>query len=203
MIPHDDQPRACGSAAQLQETLRRSRSNIPSRVFIVILAAAAMPAAAIDDRFRMDCAKVAPSIQFLQTGTSIFGTNDGVVSSSGLAPRRRQSSVASALAPRRGPGRLDASAAESFAASYFSTYSSPIASGLITWKSAIFDKRLITSSSKVSQNRIVGGDIEEIEGGGDRRPQHKRCRVGIQRLPLLHALLHGRPAGLHTLLALV
>ena len=103
MIPRDDQPRACGFAAQPREVLRGSRSNIPLREIIVILAAAALPAAAIDDRFHMDCAKVAPSIQFLQTGTSIFSTNDGVVSSaSGLAPRRRQSSVASALAPRRG-----------------------------------------------------------------------------------------------------
>ena len=58
----------------------------------------------------------------------------------------------------------------------------------------------------------MGGDIEEFEGGGDRRLQHTRCRVELQRLPpllheggdcrlpLLHALLHGRPAGLHTLL---
>ena len=128
MIPHDDQPHACGYAAQLREVLRGSRSNIPSRVLVVVLAAAAMTAAAIDDRFRMNCAKVAPSIQFLQTEPAIFGTNDGVISSaSRLAPRRRQSSVASALAPRRGPGRLDASAAESFTAPSSSTISSSVA----------------------------------------------------------------------------
>ena len=127
MIPHDDQPRACGSAAQPREVLRGSRSNIPSRVLVVVLAAAAMTAAVIGDRFRMNCAKVAPSIQFLQTETSTFGTNDGVISSaSRLAPRRGQSPVASALAPRRGPGRLDASSAGSFTASYFSTCSSSI-----------------------------------------------------------------------------
>ena len=200
MIPHDDQPRACGSAAQLRETLRRSRSNIPSRVFIVILAAAAMPAAAIDDRFRMDCAKVAPSIQLLQTGTSIFSTNDGVVSTfstndgvvssaSGLAPRRRQSSVASALAPRRGPGRLDASSAGSFTASYFSTCSSSIyVSSLITSKSAIFDQKLITSLSEILQNCIAYGGFEKIERGGDFRVQRSSCR-DIHRLALHHEVL--------------
>jgi hypothetical protein len=156
MIPHDDQPRACGSAAQLRETLRRSRSNIPSRVFIVILAAAALPAAAIDDRFRMDCAKVAPSIQFLRKGTSIFGTNDGVVSSAfGLAPRRGQSSIASALAPRRGPGRLGAFAAESFAASSSSTISSSIAAPDFITRgcTAPFPTGLISPSSKALQRR--------------------------------------------------
>ena len=160
MIARDGQPPRArgGSAVQPREILNGSRSNIPSRVLVIVLAAAATTAAAIDDRFRMNCAKVAPSIQFLQADTSIFGTNDGVVSSaSGLEPRRGQSSVASALAPRRGPGRLGASIAESFAASYFSTCSSPaIASGLINQKFAVFDKKLITSLSKVSQNRIAG-----------------------------------------------
>ena len=78
MILHDDQPRARGSAARLQETLRGSRSSLPSQVFIVALAAAAVTAAAIDDRFRMNCSKVAPSNQFLHTDSSIFDTNDGV-----------------------------------------------------------------------------------------------------------------------------
>ena len=115
MISHDNQPCARGSAAEPREVQRGSRSNIPSRVLVVALAAAATTAAAIDDRFRMNCAKVAPSIQFLQTDTSIFGTNDGVISSaSRLAPQRGQSPVASALAPRRGPGRLGALSAELF-----------------------------------------------------------------------------------------
>ena len=182
MIPRDDQPpRARGGfAVRPRETRKGSRSNIPSRVLVVVLAAAATTAAAIDGRFRVDCAKVAPSAQSLQTGTSIFGTNDGVDSSasgleprrgqssvaSALASRRGQSSVASALAPRRGPGRLGASIAESFAASYFSTYSSSFASSLITWASAVFDESLITSSSKILQDRIVDREVEKIEGGG-------------------------------------
>ena len=193
MILHDDQPRARGSAAQLQETLRGSRSNFPSRVFIVALAAAAVTAAAIDDRFRMNCSKVAPSNQFLHTDSSIFGTSDGVISSaSELAPRRGRSSVASTVAPRRRPGRLGASSAGSFAASYFSTCSSPIiATGLINRKFAVFDKKLITSLSRVSQNGIAGGDIVMIEGGEDFRVQCSSC-LGVQRLPLRFDTMEGK-----------
>ena len=143
MIPDPHQPHG-GSAARLQET-RGSRSSIPSRVFVVILAAAAVRATAINDRLHENNAKVAPSAQFLRHGASRFDANDGVtyaLEHSGLT--NRTVSAHTELVTHRGHSHNDALSAGFFTASYISTCSSPInASSLIIWTSAVFDKELI------------------------------------------------------------
>ena len=116
-----------------------------------------MSATVIDDRFHKNIyAEVAPLAQFVQDGTIAPNASDF----SGVT--NRTVSAQTELVTRHGHGHRDALSAESFAASYFLTYSSSIAPSLITWKSAVFDKSLITASSKVSQNRIVDGEIEKI-----------------------------------------
>ena len=64
-----------GSAARLQE-IRGSRSTIPSRVFVVILAAAAVRATVFNDRFHENInAEVAPLAQFLRDETIGMGAD--------------------------------------------------------------------------------------------------------------------------------
>ena len=186
MIPDHGRPPDGGSAARLQNTREWPRSMIPSQVFVVILAATAMHAAVINDRFHKNNAKVAPSAQFLQDGTIEMGTNDGAHQNASELPgfTNRIGSAQTELVTRRGQSHRDAFTAEPFAASYFLTYSSSVASSLITWKSAVFDKRLVTSSSEISQNRIAGGDIETIEGG-PRGLYTTRPSCRVYELPLL------------------
>ena len=166
MATQSGRPPDNGPAARLQET-RRSRSSQFSRALVVTLTTVAAAAVIINGRFHGNInAEVAPRAQFLRDET--IGLAIGVrahriaFDSSGFTTRN--ASAQAELVTQRGHDQRDASSAGSFTASSSSTNSSPIASGLITWKSAIFDKRLITSSSKVSQNRIVDGDIEMIEG---------------------------------------
>ena len=122
MISHDNQPCARGSAAEPREVLRRSRSNIPSRVFVVVLAAAAMTTAAIYDRPHENNAKVAPSTQFLRYGASRNDTNGGVTDASKLSGlTSRTVSAYTELVTRRGQSHSDALSAEFFTASYTST----------------------------------------------------------------------------------
>ena len=169
-----------GSAARLPKT-SGSRSSIPSRAFATLAAVAAAAVISIGRFHENTDAKVAPCAQFLRDETIGMGADAAhrvAFGHSGFTTRNV--SAQTELVTQRGHDQCNASSAGSFTASSSSTNSSPIASGLITWKSAIFDKRLITSSSKVSQNRIVDGDIEMIEGGEGFRVQ---C-LDVQRLPL-------------------
>jgi hypothetical protein len=153
-----------------------------------------MRAAVIDDRFHKNDAKVAPFAQFLQDGTIGMGVDDGAhrIASNFSDLTNRTVSAQTELVTRHGHGHRDAFSAESFTASYFSTCSSPIiASGLINRKFSVFDKKLITSLSRVSQNRIAGGDIEMIEGGEDFRVQCLSC-LDVQRLPLRFDTTEGK-----------
>ena len=181
MATQSGRPPDNGPAARLQET-RRSRSSQFSRALVVTLATVAAAAVIINGRFHENTdAKVAPCAQFLRDETIGMGADAAhrvAFGHSGFTTRNV--SAQTELVTQRGHDQCNASSAGSFTASSSSTNSSPIASGLITWKSAIFDKRLITSSSKVSQNRIVDGDIEMIEGGEGFRVQ---C-LDVQRLPL-------------------
>ena len=169
--------------------------------------AATACAAVINDRFHENMnAEVAPHAQFPRDETIGMGTDTRAHRIAFDLPGVTNRTVYAQTELVIQHGHDDnALLAESFTAPYFSACSSSVASSEITWKSAVFDESLITSPSKVSQNRIVDGDIEKFEGGRDYRPQQTRCRVETQRLPLLlheggdcrlpllHALLHGGP----------
>ena len=117
MIPDPHQQHG-GSAARLQET-RGSRSSIHSRVFVVILAAAAARATVINDRLHENDAKVAPSAQFLRHGASRFDANDGVTSALDLSGLTDRTVLAhTELVTHRGHSHRDALSAGFFAASY-------------------------------------------------------------------------------------
>ena len=126
MIPDPIQPPDGGSAARLQETRDGPRSMIPSRVFVVILAAAAVRATVINDRLHENDAKVAHSAQFLRHGASRFDANDGVtyaLEHPGLT--NRIVSAHTELVTRHGQGH-NALSAEPFTASYFQRVLHPL-----------------------------------------------------------------------------
>ncbi len=166
MIPDHDRPRDGGSAAEPQRT-RRSRSITSSLVFALLVPACSV-AAVIGARLHGNSSKVAPSAQFLRYGASRFDTNNGVMNASELSGlTSRTVSAHTELVTHRGHSHRDALSAGFFAASYISTCSSSInASSLIIWTSAVFDKELIASCSRISQERTADGDFENIERGG-------------------------------------
>ena len=115
---------------------------IPSRVFVVILAAAAATAAAINDRLHKNInAEVAPHAQFPRDETIGMDTDTSThrvaFDFSGLINRTVYAQAE--LVTRHGHGH-NALSAEFFTAPYFSTYSSSVASSLITWTSAVSTK---------------------------------------------------------------
>ena len=165
--------------------------------------AATACAAVINDRPHEKNSKVAPSAQSLRYGASRFDTNDGVTKASKLSGlTSRTVSAHTELVTHHGHSHRDALSAGFFTAAYFSTCSSSInAPSLITWASAIFDKGLITSWSRVSQERTADGDVEKIEGGGGSRRLRLSCRDG-QRPPLRDETIKegGLPEALNALL---
>ena len=132
MSTQSGRPPDNGSAKRLQET-RGSRSSTSSQAFVVMLAAVAA-ATVINDRFHENInAEVAPRAQFLRDETIGMGTDARAhrIAFDFSDFTNRNVSAQTELVTRRGRDHI-ALSAESFTASYFSAYSSHIASGLIT-----------------------------------------------------------------------
>ena len=174
-----------GSAARLPKT-SGSRSSIPSRAFVVTLAAVAAAAVISIGRFHENTdAKVAPCAQFLRDETIGMGADAAhrvAFDSSGFTTRNV--SAQTELVTQRGHDQCNASSAGSFTASSSSTNSSSIAApGFITRGCiATSDKGLISPSSKALQSRSADGGFVKIEGGGSFRLQ-TLCTIEILFAP--------------------